>query len=130
MKNLLFVFISVLIFSCSSNSDDSPSSSNLFNPPTWIHGSWSNPIGGYKFTTNNVCQINSVSELCFKRMIEDYNSALPNSSTVNEEIISDSEYKFSYTVQSTTQYFHFVKTSNTEIEMLDTQGQGSILTKQ
>lgn len=130
MKNLLFVFMSLLLFSCTSNSDDSPSSSIRFNPPAWIHGSWSNGIAGYKFTTNNVCPFTSASESCLKKTLEDLNSALPNSSTVNEEIISDTEYKFSYTVQSITQYLHFVKISNTEIGMLDTQGQSSILTKQ
>lgn len=125
MKKLLFVFTALLLFSCSSSSDDNNNSSNSdFHPPAWIQGTWKDDTSfGYKFTSDNVCLLVSINQNCFKEMINNYNASIPNSSSVNESIKSDTEYKFSYTVQGTTQYFHFKKITNTKIEFVNpTQG--------
>lgn len=115
-KLLLVVFSSVFLFGCTSSDDDS-ASNNSFNPPSWIQGRWleESKTFGYKFSTNNVCLISSSTDACFKESMDVYNGTQIITS-VNEEIKSDTEYKFSYTIQSMTQYFHFVKVSNTEIK--------------
>ncbi len=127
LSSLLFV---VLLTSCSSSSDNN-SSSNLFNPPNWIQGTWrDNASFGFKFTPDNVCQLVSTNENCFKEMINSYNASIPNSSSVDEEINTNTEYKFSYTVQSTTQYFHFIKLTNNTIEYHQDSGVSPVYTKQ
>jgi hypothetical protein len=130
MKNILFLFLlSVFITGCST-SDDS-SNSELFNPPSWIQGTWKNDISfGYIFTSNNVCQINFSNEICFKEMIEDYNATIPNTASVNEIVNNDTEYKFSYSVYSVTQFFHFKKLSNSAIEFYDESDNSTILDKE
>lgn len=76
MKKLLFIFTALLLFSCSSSSDDTNSSNSNFNPPTWIQGTWgtkaddttaSTPL--YRFTSNNLCQLSQATSLCWKESI-------------------------------------------------------------
>lgn len=118
MKKLLFIFTALLLFSCSSSSDDNSSSNSNFNPPTWIQGKWTNTIGsGYKFTSNNVCSVSLGGDICYKEMLDNYNK-VGATSTINESIITDTEYKFSYAVQGSTVYFHFIKKSNSEIQIV------------
>ena len=130
MKKLLYLSTVILLFSCSS-SDNNSSNSNSFHPPSWIHGTWvDNASFGFKFTSNNVCQLISTNQNCFKEIIESYNSAIPNSATVSEETISNTEYEFSYTVSGVTQYYHFVKISNTSIEYQQPSGINPVYIKQ
>lgn len=130
MKKLLIFTLIFCLLSCSSSDDNNSSSSNLFNPPGWIHGEWENDISfGYIFSSDNVCQINFTNEICFKEMIENYNSTIPNTATVNEIVNNDTEYKFSYSVYSVTQFFSFKKISNTTIEFTDENQGSTILTK-
>lgn len=78
MKKLIFIFSVLLLFSCSSSSDDdNNSSSTYFHPPTWIQGTWGIKQDGdtpktpmFKFTSNNLCQLSSVTTLCWKESIE------------------------------------------------------------
>jgi hypothetical protein len=129
MKNILLI-ITLMLLSCSSDSESDNANIN-FNPPNWIQGSWRDNItSGFKFTTNNVCQLVSTNQNCFKEMIDSYNASIPNSVTVEEETISDTEYKFSYTVSGVTQYYHFIKLSNTSIELIQPSGINPIFTKQ
>lgn len=133
MRKLFFaLFIVVVLFSCSSDDNSgSGGSNNRFNPPSWIHGTWLDITeSGYKFSNNNVCQITSFNQLCFKEMIEDYNSTGAVEVSVDEEIKSNTEYKFSYTVAGTTQEFHFRKLSDTEIEMVSSLGVNPVFEKQ
>jgi hypothetical protein len=116
MKKLLFVFTALLLFSCSSSSDDNNNSSNLFNPPTWIH-----QIVSFVFKKNDFCTKALNLEICLN---ENLVTAKKSGASVNvDEAISESEYKFSYTIQGQTSYYHFIKISNTKIELVNpTQG--------
>lgn len=123
-RNCIQFFYSLLIFlliSCSSSSESNDNASiNLFNPPNWIQGVWrDNTSSGFKFTNDNVCELTAVSQHCYKEMVNNSNMAIPNSATVNESVISDNEYKFSYTVQGQTVFYHFIKVSNTKIELVN-----------
>jgi hypothetical protein len=129
MKYILLI-ITLMTLSCSSDSGND-SANNKFNPPNWIQGTWQdNTAFGFKFTSNNVCQLISTNQSCFKEMIDSYNASIPNSATVEEETISDTEYKFSYSVSGVTQYYHFVKLSNTSIEFNQSSGNNPIYFKQ
>ncbi|RTY85511.1 hypothetical protein [Flavobacterium sp. RSP15] len=115
MKKLLFVFTALLLLSCSSSSDDD-NSSNLFNPPSWIQGTWSNEILGVVFKKNDFCTRSSNLEVCLNEHLI-ATKKLGVSVTIDEDI-SGSEYKFSYTIQGLTSYFHFKKITSTEIELV------------
>jgi len=130
MKNYFFLILTALLISC-SNSDNDSSNVNLFNPPNWIRGNWIDDASfGFRFTSNNVCQLISTNQNCFKEMMENYISIDVISASVDEEIISDNEYKFSYTVSGVTQYFHFVKLTNTSIEYVQSTGVNPVYYKQ
>lgn len=75
-KSLFLLFAIVLFFGCSS--DDSSSDSGIYNPPSWIHGTWgysadvdtgTNNTPIYRFTSNNVCQVFAIN-FCWKEAIE------------------------------------------------------------
>lgn len=133
MKKLLFtLIITTTLFSClSDNNSGSGGNINSFNPPNWIHGTWLDMSeSGYKFTSNNVCQITSFNQLCFKEMLDNYNTTGAVEASVDEEIKSNEEYKFSYTIAGVSQEYHFIKVSNTEIEVVSSFGVNPILYKQ
>lgn len=121
MRKLLFVLSLVILFSCSSSSDDD-NSSNLFNPPSWILGTWSNEIASFVFKKNDFCTRVSNLESCLN---DNLLAAKKTGVSVNvDEEISENEYKFSYTIQGQTSYYHFKKITNTKIEFIDpVQGQ-------
>lgn len=119
MKKLLFVFTALLLFSCSSSSDDNNSSNSLFHPPTWIQGTWKDIDGitGFTFKKNDFCSLAVNFETCLN---ENLVAAKKAGASVNvDETISESEYKFSYTIQGSTTYFHFKKITNTKIELVN-----------
>lgn len=118
MKKLLLVLISaVFLFGCSS-SDDNSSSNTSFNPPSWIQGRWmaeSTGVSGYRFTNNDVKSVIMTTEFSFGEQIKSVNN-VGGKTSINEEIKTNTEYKFSYTLQSATQYYHFIKVSNTKFK--------------
>ncbi len=124
MKKLFFFLSFVTLLSCSS-SDDNSNNKLEFHPPAWIQGTWMQIINGqafngYKFTSNNVCiKLSPTTEQCYKEMLDSYNNSVANP-TISEPIISSTEYKFSFTMQGSTQTYHFRKISNTEIEWIST----------
>ena len=132
MKKLFLVlFSTVFLFGCSSDGDSGSNTS--FNPPSWIQGRWIEEnlnFMGYRFTNNDVMLITGTSESSFGEDVKFFNNAGGDAS-INEEINSSTEYKFSYTLQSVTQYFHFVKVSNTKFrdELNDPDGD-NLYTKQ
>ncbi|HBK83510.1 MAG TPA: hypothetical protein DDZ41_07915 [Flavobacterium sp.] len=119
-KTLLILFCGFLFLNCSNDNDSSTSSSTslVFNPPSWIQGRWLDKnlnFMGYRFTGNDFALITGSSEVSIGKEIKWLNDA-GGTATINEEIKTSVEYKFSYTIQSVTQYFHFVKVTNTEIK--------------
>lgn len=140
MRKLVYVFFMTMVLLGCSSDDNSGSNGNnqFFNPPSWIHGTWLQmydenfSLGfGYKFTSNNVCQIASQTTTCFKEMLENYDvTAGVIEVSTDEEIKSNTEYKFSYTVAGVTQEFHFRKVSNSEIEMVSNSGVNPVFEKQ
>jgi len=116
MKKLLFLFYSILLFSCSSDADDTKTNSSIsdFHPPSWIQGTW-NGDATYKFLQKNVYH----NQISFKGFVDGCNVATPNSSFVSEPIKSNTEYKFSLTTGSIIHEYHFIKVSSTEIKLLN-----------
>ena len=79
-KFYFLLLVTSFIFGCSTDSTVS-SSSSVYNPPTWIHGTWGLKANGltvlndnpfYRFTSDNVCQIivNANSSMCWKETIQ------------------------------------------------------------
>lgn len=117
MKKLLFIFCSILLFSCSSNSDDDKttnSSISDFHPPSWIKGFWKGNVT-YKFLEKDVYQ----DQISFKEFVDGCNIAVPNSSFVSEPVKNKTEYKFSLTTGSTIHEYHFIKISSTQIKLIN-----------
>ncbi|GGF01748.1 hypothetical protein [Flavobacterium limi] len=117
MKKLFFLFYSILLFSCSSNSDDNiktNSSNSDFHPPSWIEGTWKGDVT-YKFFQKDVYQ----NQISFKGLVDGCNLAIPNSSFVSEPIKNNTEYKFSYVTGEIKHEYHFIKISSTEIKLLN-----------
>ena len=130
MKKLILLATLFAILSCSSSDNNSTSSNISFNPPSWIQGTWIGIIGsGYKFTTNNVCQIVSTNQNCFNEMLQMY-SGSGGSVSVVESINTNTEYKFSYTVQSSTTEFYFKKGATNNVIYIFSNGSNTPLTKQ
>lgn len=117
MKQLILLSTLFLLFSCSSDDSSSVNNpTNSFNPPAWIQGTWLYTVDGitgstgYRFKPNDFCALSSISEGCL--------SGQPYIE-INEEIISDDEYKFQYGYGGTTHYFHFKKTSSNNMVFID-----------
>jgi len=126
-KVFLLLFIAVFCFSCSSSNDDSSSpNSSVYNPPTWIQGTWGikangttiiNDLSYYKFTSDNVCQLSSgISTLCWKEQIEAYPSFMSGSDTT-----TDTTYEVKLVQQNGVQTItlKFQKVSATKIKWLN-----------
>lgn len=69
MKNLLFVVISILIFSCSTS--DGGSGSSDLNPPLWIQNTWKQDSGigisnSFIFSKNDLCSNTMGAQQCQK----------------------------------------------------------------
>lgn len=120
MKKIL-LFVSAVIFSVSCSSDDNEinnSSNSKITPPEWIQGTWTKNGAGYKFTSDDFCQISPMLDNCWKTQIENANSLSSPESyklKVTQEI-SDSNYSI-LMGNSSSQSFKFVfkKKSNNEI---------------
>lgn len=123
MKKLLVMASAILLtLSCSSSDDNSSNKNNSakITPPAWIQGTWEpveTPSGlSYRFTNNNLCQVNIASEVCMKEYIELYENASGQVYTNVEQRISDSEYYCKITVASASNIYHFEKISNNTIK--------------
>jgi hypothetical protein len=125
MKKSLFIFTALLLFSCSSSSDDKNSSKSDFNPPDWIQGTWiledgtSSNSMGFKFSSNDFCTSVLTIEQCQQPQIDLIRKG-GQTATV-EETISNSTYivKTIYYggMQSVT--YSFKKISSTKIELVN-----------
>lgn len=125
MKKLLTICFLVFLLSCSSSSDDS--TSNYFNPPSWIRGTWKNPSNpvGYKFTSDDFCTLTSTLQLCNKENLNSYEQSGIDVSV--DETTSSIEYSFSIETNGTIQSYTFIKISADEIELENpTSGQPNL----
>ena len=129
MKKVILLIFFTTLLSCSSDDNNSKDSKNSFNPPAWIQGRWINneiiPLG-FKFSKNDVCNIQYTTDLCIKAALDIYNGTQAQIS-IDEEIKSDTEYKFSYTVQGTTINYHFIKVAPTKIQEVLADPNGDLL---
>ena len=136
MKKLLLFASIVLTLSCSSddNSSSSNNSSSKITPPAWIQGTWvmeDVATYGYKFYTDDLCQIISSHENCMKEYINLYQGT--NVVTNVSQQISDTEYKCSITVSAITNNFHFQKISPNvikDVNMSNSAGRDVLFIKQ
>ena len=97
MKNLIIAVWSLfLLISCSSSpSNSTPTvSSSIYNPPSWIQGTWGRKANGagqtdkayYKFTTDNICQLTGgFSSQCWKESINTSPQILSGSETITSD---------------------------------------------
>ena len=56
MKNLLFIIIPLLLFSCEKEEEPIPTptpEARLINPPQWMHGTWKNMEGNKSLVISN-----------------------------------------------------------------------------
>jgi hypothetical protein len=121
MKNLLYVFTALLIFSCSSSDDSSATSSSDINPPTWIQGTWKQESAlqgqglGFKFSSNDFCTLIFNADVCTQGQIDSFRKA--GEKVTVEETISSTLYsaKINYPMGQSVTYT-FNKISNTEIK--------------
>lgn len=124
MKKIIFLlFCTVLFFGCSS--DDSSSDSNVYNPPSWIQGTWgysadvdagTNDIPVYRFTSNNVCQVFAIN-FCWKEAIEqDTTNNISGSDTSSDNTYSASLITGEGTLTTT---ISFERVSSTKILLID-----------
>lgn len=137
MKKILFLAIStILMFSCSSDSNENNSSSNSpYSPPAWIQGTWglkangstiTNDIPYYKFTSNNVCQLSGgFTTMCWKEQVEQSNNTMSGSNTVTTSTyeaslipISGATVTLSFEKISATKILWLSSPSNLELEKL------------
>lgn len=121
MKNLLYVLMAFLVFSCSNSDDSSSASSSDFNPPAWIQGTWkqegTTPEEGmdFKFSAHDFCMSSFAIEQCYKGMMD--LMRMGGEKPTVEETITSSSYSAKITLvagQSIT--YSFRKISDTEIE--------------
>lgn len=131
MKKSLFVIAILVLFSCSASKEDTDTkiTTNFFNPPSWIQGSWGYGLGEFTFKKNDYCSKLLNSETCYNDL---FNVSTNGGVLVDvKEDISETEYKFSFTIQGQTTYYDFKKISSTKIELINSiKGQPStILTK-
>lgn len=115
-KLLLYIFISVLLLSCSSSDDSSNSDKNALNPPSWIQGKWTMGTGDaqsvYEFKSNDWCSYMSGVSSCWKSAIES-----SNGQTTVDETITDDSYITKLTVGGVTVTYTFIKMSATKIRV-------------
>lgn len=78
-KTFTLLFIITTFLSCSTNdSEGNQTSSNAYNPPSWIIGTWgykadsgSPEMPLFRFSSDNVCQlVGGMTSLCWKEAIQ------------------------------------------------------------
>ena len=115
MKKLILLIVITSFFACDSSDD---SSDSAFNPPTWIQGTWqadNADEAGVKFTTDDFCTIIANVDACLASVIESSYGAI----RVENEVISDTDYKFTINRTTGTTNFHYrKKTDNSMVFVL------------
>lgn len=100
MKKTILLLSFVILSSCSSTDDNSNNSSSTLHPSSWIQGTWGIKASQgmpeqavYKFENDNLCQLISVSSLCWKEMANQYKNTGVNFVLEDKETSSTYEAK-------------------------------------
>lgn len=124
MKKLILLLTLVILSSCSSSDDNSNNSSSSFHPPSWILGTWGTKASqgiseqpAYKFETDNVCQLISITSLCWKEMANQYKNTGINFVAEDTSTASTYEAKIGAGGQIIT--LKFVRISATQIKWVN-----------
>lgn len=85
------LILSIILTSCSSDSDGNSSSSININPPAWIQGTWweEGQVSGFKFTSNDIITLFSNTQQSQRELLELGESA---GETVSASDESTSDY--------------------------------------
>lgn len=123
-KIFLSCFMLLSLISCSSDDDSGTRVQNLA-PPSWLLGDWRYLVSseggnenltndGYNFIINDVCEVYSITTICFK-------STYGNESNfyLTEYKKNDSEYKFSVTIGNETKQYSFSRIDQNRIKQLE-----------
>ncbi|WP_435134483.1 hypothetical protein [Formosa sp. A9] len=118
MKKLLLVLSLMLCFACDSSDDNNDADDHSrFHPPSWIRGTWyanANDLTGVRFTSDDFCNIITGTTECFKALIEQSHEI----ASVENESITDTDYKFTIEYGNKGGDFHYRKKSDTEIVLV------------
>jgi|SRR5690606_27565365 len=121
-KTLLTVLLfSIILTSCSSDSDNNSNASIKISPPGWIQGAWylegNTNNTGYKFSNDDFCLITFNTQSCFKEQLR----LADNSGTITniKELVTDNSYSIEITISSQVLTYKFEKISSTEIEWVN-----------
>lgn len=125
-KIILLIAFTSLLFSCSSDSDNSSDNTNncqTINPPTWIQGTWikqNSTVGtytGYKFTSDDAVDIFSQSNSYSRKyQIDFYCNSNVNYTLL--ENITPTSYFLEINWGGIVTY-NFIKISDTTIELVN-----------
>lgn len=126
MRKLILFSLMTIFFSCSSDSNDEPSSlNNQITPPSWIQGTWlqtmsTNPLITqpiFRFKSNDFCVLPSNLEICNAESIKQALQA--GAKTSIQQTITDSEYTLTMTIQGQTTTYSFIRKSTTKIDYVN-----------
>jgi hypothetical protein len=122
-KSILFLTIASLFLSCSNSSSNASNNCASINPPSWIQGTWlrQSTISvqyGYKFTANDVIDLNpsGLSSFSRKGQIDFYCSA--NAPYTITENSSSTSYFLEINWSGIATY-NFTKISDNKIELVN-----------
>lgn len=117
MKKIILLFAFSMLFSCSNSEDNADvGNKSSYAPPTWIQGTWGVvdysgvPTKFYTFTSDNVCQIITVSTICWKEGIAQNPTILSGN-----DISTATNYTANFISGGTTLTLTFKKISPTKI---------------
>ena len=117
---LILSVVSITLFSCSSNDDDSISiEDSLIHPPTWIQGTWNSrtedaEYAGLRFTKDDFLLLQGSAGISHKELVEGHhNAGLPVE--IEEEIEEDSYKETTYYYEEEPTTYTFLKESVREI---------------
>jgi len=120
-KTTLFLALifSVILISCSSDSDNNSSSSIQINPPAWIQGTWLLEISpgvdaGWRFTSNDFIIIQAGFEISQRGQLETFLESGEDVSA-NDESTDNTYTVTSNFLAGQTTIYSFTRISDTEI---------------
>lgn len=131
MKKLILLFFITTSFLACESSDDTTDSedTSVFNPPTWIQGTWESEVldsSGVKFTTDNFCTIALDNDTCYKTIIDSSLGLI----SVENETSTDTDYEFTIKRPTNSTSFHYRKKTDTSIVLVVLEIETTVLNKE